>query len=88
MLNRALFLGLRSFEAQLAFTPTGGFYKRHLDSFAGARNRIVSLVAYLDADWHPEDGGICASGRPTVRRSRHRTPRGHARSVALRGRAA
>ena len=56
-LNQRLFLGLFSFEAQLALTPPGGFYARHLDSFRGARNRIVSLVAYLSEDWQAADGG-------------------------------
>ena len=57
LLNRTLFLGLHTFEAQLALTPTGGFYGRHVDSFQGARNRVVSLVAYLNDDWHGSDGG-------------------------------
>jgi SM-20-related protein len=56
-LNQHLFLGLLGFEAQLALTPSGGFYARHIDSFAGRSNRIVSLVAYLNDDWRVEDGG-------------------------------
>ncbi len=56
-INRRLFLGLFEFEAQLALTPVGGFYARHLDSFEGARNRLVSLVTYLDAGWQASDGG-------------------------------
>lgn len=56
-LNRQLFLGLIEFEAQLAITPVGGFYARHLDSFQGLRNRVVSLVAYLNDEWHSADGG-------------------------------
>ena len=56
-LNRQLFLGLGACEAQLALTPVGGFYARHLDSFQGRRNRIVSLVVYLNSDWLPADGG-------------------------------
>ena len=57
VLNETLFLSLTTFEAQLALTPTGGFYQRHLDSFRGRRNRIVSLVGYLNAGWQPADGG-------------------------------
>jgi len=57
-LNEALFLGLFAFEAQLALTPAGGFYKRHLDSFQGGRNRVVSLVAYLNDGWRDDDGGF------------------------------
>ena len=57
MLNRTLYLGLHTFEAQLALTPAGGFYSRHVDSFQGKRNRVVSMVAYLNADWQGPDGG-------------------------------
>lgn len=56
-LNRRLFLGLFEFEAQLLVYPPGGFYQRHLDSLAGTRNRIVSLVAYLNTGWNSGDGG-------------------------------
>ncbi|MGD9786024.1 MAG: 2OG-Fe(II) oxygenase [Hyphomicrobiaceae bacterium] len=56
-LNRKLFLGLFEFEAQYLFYPPGGFYARHLDSLAGARNRIVSFVLYLNRSWIPGDGG-------------------------------
>lgn len=56
-INRQLFLGLFEFEAQFLAYPAGGFYARHLDSLRGARNRIVSLVAYLNRDWQPSDGG-------------------------------
>jgi SM-20-related protein len=55
-INSRLFLGLFDFEAQLALYVSGGFYDRHVDSFSGARNRVVSLVAYLTPDW-PADGG-------------------------------
>lgn len=56
-INRRLFLGLFEFEAQFLTYPPGGFYKRHLDSLRGDRNRIVSLVLYLNTDWQPEHGG-------------------------------
>lgn len=56
-LNRALMLGLFSFEACYALYPDGGFYARHRDSFPGARNRVVSLVCYLHPEWRPEWGG-------------------------------
>ena len=56
-LNRRLFLGLFSFESHFAHYPPGGFYRRHLDAFKGESNRIVSLVAYLNPDWQPGDGG-------------------------------
>jgi SM-20-related protein len=56
-LNRALMLGLFEFEACYAVYPEGGFYDRHLDSFEGARNRIVSMVLYLNEAWHADLGG-------------------------------
>lgn len=56
-INRRLFLGLFDFECNFIAYPTGGFYGRHMDSLAGARNRIVSLILYLDADWQADYGG-------------------------------
>lgn len=56
-LNRALLIGLFDFESCYAVYPEGGFYDRHLDSFEGARNRVMSLVVYLNEDWTEEKGG-------------------------------
>ncbi|MCC5865336.1 MAG: 2OG-Fe(II) oxygenase [Wenzhouxiangella sp.] len=56
-LNRELFLGLFEFEAHFAHYPPGAFYRRHLDSFRGAANRIISTVIYLNEDWREDDGG-------------------------------
>ena len=56
-LNRALMIGLFEFEACFAVYPEGGFYDRHLDSFEGARNRVMSLVVYLNEDWQDDQGG-------------------------------
>lgn len=56
-LNQRLFLALFEFEAHLALYPPGAFYRRHFDSFRGAANRMVSLVFYLNRDWHAGDGG-------------------------------
>ncbi|MAP93683.1 MAG: hypothetical protein CMK07_01915 [Ponticaulis sp.] len=55
--NRELFLGLFSYEAHFAVYEPGGFYKRHVDAFRGARNRVLSSVFYLNNDWQPEDDG-------------------------------
>ncbi|RUR34166.1 2OG-Fe(II) oxygenase [Vreelandella nanhaiensis] len=55
-LNQALFLGLFEYEAHFAHYPAGAFYQRHLDSFRGRANRVVSTVCYLNPDW-PADGG-------------------------------
>ena len=59
-INRRLMLGLFEFEAQFLYYPPGGFYRRHVDALVGARNRVVSMVAYLNEDWASEDGGALA----------------------------
>lgn len=56
-LNRHLFMGLFSFESHLAHYAEGDFYKRHYDAFRDQRNRVLSLVLYLNPSWGPEDGG-------------------------------
>lgn len=56
-LNRTLYLGLNNYEAHYAAYQAGGFYRKHLDSFKGKRNRIVSTVLYLTPDWHDCDQG-------------------------------
>ena len=56
-MNRELFLGLATYEAHYAHYQAGGFYKKHLDSFKGKRNRLISTVLYLTPDWHPHDQG-------------------------------
>lgn len=55
-LNQALFLGLFEYEAHFAHYPAGAFYQRHLDSFRGRANRVISTVGYLNPQW-PSDGG-------------------------------
>lgn len=57
LINRRLFLGLFDFECNTIAYPVGGFYGRHLDRLHGAKNRVVSFVTYLDADWGEADGG-------------------------------
>lgn len=60
--NQTLFLGLSLVEAHYAIYNTGDFYARHLDSFAQskncAKNRIISLVIYLNKNWHINNGGL------------------------------
>jgi len=55
--NRQLFLGLTDLEIHYASYPPGGFYQRHLDSFAKENARVVSLVIYLNENWQPAHGG-------------------------------
>lgn len=56
-LNRELYLGLEDFECHFALYPPGAFYQKHLDRFRDDDRRAVSVVAYLNADWQPEQGG-------------------------------
>lgn len=63
VLNRSLFLGLRSVEAHFAAYPAGAGYARHRDRFrddaaeAVGNARMVSLVSYLNDAWIEADGG-------------------------------
>lgn len=59
-LNRRLMLGLFFYEAHFARYGSGAFYTRHLDSFRGRRNRIISTVLYLNPGWGMADGGLLA----------------------------
>jgi SM-20-related protein len=61
-LNQQLFLGLFSFESHFAHYSPGDFYKKHLDAFktdtlSRKANRILSVVAYFNPGWLPDDGG-------------------------------
>lgn len=56
-LNRGLFLGLFEYESHFALYKKGDFYKKHLDSFRGKANRMVTTVLYLNPDWQPDSGG-------------------------------
>lgn len=56
-LNRALLLGLFSYESHFSHYPPGAFYKKHSDAFRGEANRILSTVYYLNPDWADGDGG-------------------------------
>jgi len=57
-INRHLMLGLFDIEAHYAVYRPGDFYKRHLDSFIGGNNRLLSMVIYLNKSWLIEDGGL------------------------------
>ena len=56
-LNRELFAGLREFECHYAVYPPGAFYRKHLDRFSAADERIISSTLYLNTNWRVEDGG-------------------------------
>lgn len=76
-LNQTLMLGLHSFETHFAHYKPGAFYKPHVDAFKGQANRVVSVVAYLNADWQEayggqlviyrdEEGGVLAQAQPLL----------------------
>ena len=50
-LNKNLMLGLFDFETHFAVYKNGDFYKKHFDSFRGDKNRIISMVIYLNKNW-------------------------------------
>ena len=56
-LNEDLFLNLRDFETHYAVYPPGSLYKKHLDQFQTASQRVISCILYLNASWQKEDGG-------------------------------
>ena len=56
-LNEAAWLGLRSFDLQLAHYGPGEKYARHRDAFEGQDNRRVTAIVYLNEGWIPAHGG-------------------------------
>jgi len=56
-LNQHLFLGLTELEVHYAHYPAGMGYQKHLDSFQNNNLRRITIVVYLNPDWHKEDGG-------------------------------
>ena len=55
--NELLFLSLSGHEFHLAYYPSGGHYRKHLDQFRGRNNRLLSCVLYLNEGWAHGDGG-------------------------------
>ena len=56
-LNERFYLGLFNYEGHFAIYPQGAFYKAHLDRHAGTRERIVTVILYLNEGWQTGDGG-------------------------------
>ncbi len=56
-LNEQAWLGLRSFDLQLAHYAPGAHYERHRDAFPGQDNRRITAIVYLNPGWQPEHGG-------------------------------
>jgi len=65
-LNRHIYLGLGGFESQFAHYAPGDYYRRHLDAFRGQANRVLSVIIYLNSDWHADDGGELVIYAPTT----------------------
>ncbi len=59
-LNQTCYLGLRDCEFHYASYAIGTFYKRHLDRFKTDSRRKLSVICYLNPDWHSDDGGQLA----------------------------
>ena len=56
-LNQSLYLGLSYYEAHFALYEKGDFYEKHLDSFRGNKNRVVTTVYYLNEEYEDGNGG-------------------------------
>jgi SM-20-related protein len=56
-LNQSLFLSLKDYEVHMTVYPPGSFYKRHLDQFKHDDHRKLSVVCYLNKEWHAQHGG-------------------------------
>lgn len=50
-------ISLNRYEGHYAIYPPGSFYKKHLDQFSDAGNRLISCVVYLNDGWNEKDGG-------------------------------
>ena len=56
-LNQTLFLSLKDFEVHMTRYPVGAYYKRHIDQFRRDDHRKLSVICYLNEDWHETKGG-------------------------------
>lgn len=56
-LNQRLYLGLFDYECHFSHYAPGNYYKRHLDSFKGNSNRVLTTVFYLNPNWQLADEG-------------------------------
>lgn len=56
-LKQQLFLSLSDYEFHFALYPPKTRYEKHVDQFHGKRNRVISMLIYLNELWKPGDGG-------------------------------
>ena len=54
LVNRTLYLGIKSFEFHYAHYESGGYYKKHLDQHQNTHSRVLSSITYLNS---PQNGG-------------------------------
>ncbi len=64
LLNRYCYLGIKSHEFHFALYPAGSYYEKHLDQFQEQKNRMISVVFYLNQNWQNGDGGELKIYRP------------------------
>jgi SM-20-related protein len=57
LLNQNFYCGISRLEAHLAHYPPGPGYEKHLDQARGQKDRIISLVLYLNDPWPKDAGG-------------------------------
>lgn len=58
-LSAGAYLGLGTFDLQLALYPgSGARYARHVDAFPGQSNRRVTAIYYANPAWEPAHGGV------------------------------
>jgi len=65
--NRELTLGLWRYEGHYALYPPGARYARHVDRFRDDDARELSVILYLNRDWHADEGGALRIGRRSGR---------------------
>ncbi|NLY26476.1 MAG: 2OG-Fe(II) oxygenase [Alcaligenaceae bacterium] len=63
-LNQALYLGLNNAEFHFARYPAGAGYTTHIDQHRDAPQRRISLVLYLNPEWHTQDHGELIMYKP------------------------
>lgn len=56
-INEKFYLGLFELEVHFALYSPNAFYKRHLDQHKNQDTRVVTIIAYLNANWEKDDGG-------------------------------
>ncbi|MFK5913283.1 MAG: 2OG-Fe(II) oxygenase [Woeseiaceae bacterium] len=56
-INQQFYLGLFELEVHFALYSPNAFYKRHLDQHKNQDTRVVTLIYYLNENWHEDDGG-------------------------------